>query len=74
MKTQYKKDKVEIGIDESGLGPLFGRVYAGAVCWDPDVDPGSIKDSKKFYSRKAREKRSFTSPTGWTRFYTFVIE
>ena len=44
----------EIGIDEAGRGPLFGRVYAGAVIL-PKTDTFNytlMKDSKKFSSHK----------------------
>ena len=40
----------EIGVDESGRGPLFGRVYAAAVILpkgDSAFDFSKIKDSKK---------------------------
>ena len=43
---------LEIGIDEAGRGPLFGRVYAGAVIL-PKNDKFKyelMKDSKKFTS------------------------
>ncbi len=48
----------EIGVDEAGRGPLFGRVYTGAVIL-PSVNDDSrpfdfsrLKDSKKFHSEK----------------------
>jgi ribonuclease HII len=48
---------LEVGIDEAGRGPLFGRVYAAAVILPKDDDEtifphGLMKDSKKFTSRK----------------------
>lgn len=45
---------IEIGIDEVGRGPLFGRVYASAVIL-PKSDEFrhcDMKDSKKFTSKK----------------------
>ena len=44
----------EIGIDEAGRGPMFGRVYAAAVILpkDGDFDYSLMKDSKKFTSVK----------------------
>jgi ribonuclease HII len=44
----------EIGIDEVGRGPLFGRVYSAAVILpkDDSFDHYKMKDSKKFYSKK----------------------
>jgi len=49
--------KYEIGVDEAGRGPLFGRVYTGAVILPPAAAGGSfdfslLKDSKKFTSEK----------------------
>jgi ribonuclease HII len=52
----YNEDSelLEIGIDEAGRGPLFGRVYTGAVVLPKDVDFefDKMKDSKKFNSTK----------------------
>lgn len=49
------KSIVEIGVDEVGRGPMFGRVYAAAVILpkcSPDFDYSQLKDSKKFHSKK----------------------
>ena len=45
-----KNDDIEIGVDESGRGPLFGRVYTAAVILPKDgsFDTSRVKDSKKF--------------------------
>ena len=51
----YKNNNIlEIGIDEAGRGPLFGRVYTAAVILpkDDDFDFTKMKDSKKFSSEK----------------------
>jgi len=47
-------DFLEVGIDEAGRGPLFGRVYTGAVILPKDVnfEFDKMKDSKKFSSIK----------------------
>ena len=43
----------EIGIDEVGRGPLFGRVYTAAVILPKDNFKFELmKDSKKFSSNK----------------------
>ena len=45
----------EIALDESGRGPLFGRVYAAAVVLPRDpalFDSTLMKDSKKIHSKK----------------------
>jgi ribonuclease HII len=47
-------DIYEIGVDEVGRGPLFGRVYTAAVILpkDDSFDCSMVKDSKKFTSKK----------------------
>jgi ribonuclease HII len=51
----YSKPFIEIGVDEAGRGPMFGRVYVGAVVLPKDsklFDFTKMKDSKKFHSDK----------------------
>jgi ribonuclease HII len=47
-------DCIEIGVDEVGRGPMFGRVYTAAVILPKDnsFDHFKMKDSKKFHSKK----------------------
>jgi len=60
LKTCYNEDAniYEIGVDESGRGPLFGRVYTAAVILPKHniFDHSQIKDSKKFHSKKKIEE------------------
>ena len=46
--------QLEIGIDEAGRGPMFGRVYSAAVILPKkdDFKYELLKDSKKFSSKK----------------------
>jgi ribonuclease HII len=47
------EDIIEIGVDEAGRGPLFGRVYTAAVVLPKySFDFSKMKDSKKFHSKK----------------------
>lgn len=56
LKKYHFSDEniIEIGVDEAGRGPLFGRVYTAAVILpkDESFDFSKVKDSKKFYSKK----------------------
>ena len=56
LKTYFREDPSihEIGVDEAGRGPLFGRVYTAAVILPKDnsFDHSKMKDSKKFHSKK----------------------
>ncbi len=61
MKRQWiQDDLVEVGLDEAGRGPLWGRLYVGAVIMSPEdeayFDNGvtlrQITDSKKLTPRK----------------------
>ena len=52
-------DDWEIGIDEAGRGPLFGRVYSAGVVLPKDTNlfqHNLMKDSKKFTSKKKIEE------------------
>lgn len=56
--SHYYKEQasyIQIGIDEVGRGPLFGRVYVAAVILPKDDDNFQyhlLKDSKRFHSTK----------------------
>ena len=58
LEKKYNNNSaiIEIGIDEAGRGPLFGRVYSAAVVL-PDNNEFNyelLKDSKKFTSENKR--------------------
>jgi ribonuclease HII len=58
-KCYNENDKVyEVGVDEVGRGPMFGRVYTAAVILpkDDSFDCSMVKDSKKFHSKKKIEE------------------
>jgi ribonuclease HII len=53
LDTFYNEDQLEVGIDEAGRGPLFGRVYIGAAILPKDgYDHSLMRDSKKLSERK----------------------
>ena len=60
LKKSFLEDSLlfEIGVDEAGRGPLFGRVYTAAVALpkDESFDLSMVKDSKKFHSKKRIEE------------------
>lgn len=51
---ETKQFEFEVGIDEAGRGPMFGRVYAAAVILPKgnEFKFHEMKDSKRFYSDK----------------------
>jgi ribonuclease HII len=61
VKSFHSYPRLEIGLDEAGRGPLFGRVFVGGVIL-PFPEEGAVdgfhyewmKDSKKFYSHRKR--------------------
>ena len=55
LLPQYTEDySYEIGMDEAGRGPLFGRLYVAATVLPKgnDFHHEWMKDSKKFHSKK----------------------
>ena len=54
LNIKFGDTKYEIGIDEAGRGPMFGRVYVSAVVLpkDDSFDHTKMKDSKRFHSKK----------------------
>ena len=56
LKPCYSEDtEFEIGIDEAGRGPLFGRVYVAGVILPKDTElfhHDWMRDSKQIKSRK----------------------
>ena len=59
LKKYYNLEDhiIEIGADEAGRGPMFGRVYSGAVVLpkDDSFDHYKMKDSKKFTSKNSKK-------------------
>jgi ribonuclease HII len=56
LKSHYYDNTIEVGIDEAGRGPLFGRVYIGAAILPVDKFNHSLmKDSKRLSDKKRRE-------------------
>jgi len=63
IKSFHSYPRLEIGLDEAGRGPLFGRLFVGGVVLPfPEEKEGAVdgfhyewmKDSKKFYSHRKR--------------------
>ena len=57
LEKKYNNSAIiEIGIDEAGRGPLFGRVYSAAVILpnNEEFNYELLKDSKKFTSESKR--------------------
>ena len=56
-----ERNKFEIGIDEAGRGPLFGRLYVAGVILPKDgsIDPSNIRDSKKLSAKKRTEMAEY---------------
>ncbi|VVU94315.1 Ribonuclease HII [seawater metagenome] len=59
LVKSYSDDLIEVGIDEAGRGPFFGRVYAAVVKWPQNLENDEIKDSKKISSKKRKILKSW---------------
>jgi len=51
-EAESEENKIEIGVDEAGRGPLFGRLYVAGVVLPKDCKHDLMKDSKRFSSEK----------------------
>lgn len=73
LKSFYEKGKLEVGIDEAGRGPLFGRVYIGAVILPQDnsFDHSLMRDSKKLNEKKRLEAYNYivNNAIDWTSYW-----
>jgi ribonuclease HII len=56
-----EKYPFEIGIDEAGRGPMFGRLYVAGVILPKDgsVDFTKVRDSKKISAKKRKEMSDY---------------
>lgn len=65
LKLFFKKNIIEVGVDEVARGCLAGRVYAAAVIWNPNFEEKTgikipdIKDSKKIKPQLRDEYSEF---------------
>lgn len=62
LLNYYKKNTLEVGIDEVGRGSLFGRVYAAGVILPNNLDDEysvMIRDSKKLSAKKRKILREY---------------
>ena len=50
---------MNVGVDEAGRGSFLGRVYAGAVIWNPEIENPLLKDSKKLSKQRRKEMSEF---------------
>ena len=72
LNSGFREDsKWEIGVDEAGRGPLFGRLYVAATILTKtsNFKHEWMKDSKRFSSqKKIREVAEYikTNATAWT--------
>ena len=72
LKGFYAENSLEVGIDEAGRGPLFGRVYVGAAILHPtDFDHSLMRDSKKLSYRKRLQACDYIKENAidWAVFY-----
>jgi ribonuclease HII len=68
-------DRVEIGLDEAGRGPCFGRLYTAAVIWPRDIDSKAaplIRDSKTLKPTQIEEAFEFVKQHALEWHYTYA--
>lgn len=78
LKRFHFKDTLEVGIDEAGRGPLFGRVYVGAVILpqDEEFDHSLMRDSKKLNEKQRLEAYDYIKDHAidWTSYWMSAEE
>ena len=54
MQNYMNEGELEVGLDEAGRGPMFGRVYVAAVIipQDDSYEHSLMRDSKKLSEKK----------------------
>ena len=54
LEPYMNEGEIEVGLDEAGRGPLFGRVYVGAAILpqDDSFNHSLMRDSKKLSEKK----------------------
>jgi|TARA_B100000795_G_scaffold260710_1_gene236838 ribonuclease HII len=78
LKKFYYENTIEAGVDEAGRGPLFGRVYVGAVVLPQgdEFDHSLMKDSKKLSHKKRLKAYEYIKENAldWTCFWISAEE
>ena len=77
LSLQYSTDNdIEIGVDEAGRGPLFGRLYVAGVILPKDgsFDYSEMRDSKKITSKKKISQLSEYIKQKSTAWYIHYID
>jgi len=73
LKRFFYENTIEAGVDEAGKGPLFGRVYVGAVVIPTggEFDHSLMKDSKKLSPKKRQIAYEYIKENAldWTFFW-----
>jgi ribonuclease HII len=63
-----------MGVDEVGRGPMFGRVYAGAVVLPLAKDGDDDDDPKQFNYALMKDSKKFTSPKKLEAAALYIME
>lgn len=60
------KDKIEVGLDEAGRGPCFGRLYTAGVIWPIEVTSAAaplVRDSKTLNWNQIQQAYKYVTET-----------
>jgi ribonuclease HII len=69
-----ERNRFEIGIDETGRGPMFGRLYVAGVILpkEASINNSFIRDSKKLTAKKRNEMSDYIKKHALTYHIHFV--